>query len=46
MDLRDEPGVVENLSKANMKPVSYEDGAAMAIRIGAVKYCTTRSPPA
>ncbi|KAL8944619.1 MAG: hypothetical protein Q9216_000316 [Gyalolechia sp. 2 TL-2023] len=38
VDLRDEPGVKEKLSKQRMSPVRKEDGERMAKELGAVKY--------
>lgn len=38
VDLRDEPGVREKLSKQRMTPVRKEDGERMAKELGAVKY--------
>ncbi|PKK61120.1 Cell division control protein 42 [Rhizophagus irregularis] len=38
IDLRDDPAVVEKLSRQKMKPVSVEEGERLAREIGAVKY--------
>lgn len=38
VDLRDDPGVKDKLSKQKMQPVRKEDGERMAKELGAVKY--------
>ncbi|WBW74101.1 Rho family GTPase Rho5 [Schizosaccharomyces osmophilus] len=37
-DLRNDPKVVEELSKTSQKPIPYEDGETVAKKIGAYKY--------
>ena len=37
-DLRDDPKTIEDLAKNKQKPVSYEEGLAVAQKIGAYKY--------
>lgn len=37
-DLRNDPKIIEELRKISQKPVSAEEGAAVAQKIGAVKY--------
>ena len=38
MDLRDDPGTIAKLAEKNLTPVSFEKGAEMARKIGALKY--------
>ena len=38
VDLRDDPVVVEKLSRRRMRPVTAEQGERLAKEIGAVKY--------
>ena len=38
IDLRDDPTVVEKLSRQKMRPVTAEQGERLAKEIGAVKY--------
>ena len=38
IDLRDDPSVVEKLSRQKMRPVTAEQGERLAREIGAVKY--------
>jgi cell division control protein 42 len=38
IDLRDDPSVVEKLSRQKMRPVTAEQGDRLAREIGAVKY--------
>jgi len=44
-DLRDDPKTIEELAKNKQKPVSLDEGAAVAQKIGAYKYleCSARS---
>lgn len=44
-DLREDPKVIEELAKNKQKPVSYEEGLAVAQKIGAYKYleCSAKS---
>ncbi|SAL98032.1 hypothetical protein [Absidia glauca] len=37
-DLRNDPGTIEELRRNSQRPVAYEEGAAVAQRIGAKKY--------
>ncbi|EPX70587.1 rho family GTPase Rho5 [Schizosaccharomyces octosporus yFS286] len=37
-DLRNDPKVIEELSKTSQKPIPYEDGETVAKKIGAYKY--------
>lgn len=38
VDLRDDPNVVEKLSRQKMRPVTTEQGERLAKELGAVKY--------
>lgn len=38
LDLRDDPEVLSKLSERDAHPISFEEGAAAAKEIGAVKY--------
>jgi cell division control protein 42 len=38
IELRDDPSVIEKLSRQRMKPITTEQGEAYAREIGAVKY--------
>ncbi|KAI9301360.1 Rho1 GTP-binding protein [Cunninghamella echinulata] len=44
-DLRNDPGTIAALQKESQRPVSYEEGAAVAQRINAYKYveCSART---
>lgn len=44
-DLRNDPKTIEDLRKLNQRPVSYEEGLAVANKIGAYKYleCSAKS---
>jgi cell division control protein 42 len=45
IELRDDPSVIEKLSSQRMKPITTEQGEALAREIGAVKYleCSART---
>jgi cell division control protein 42 len=45
IELRDDPSVIEKLSRQRMRPITVEQGEALAREIGAVKYveCSART---